>query len=265
MSFVAGAIAIGAGSVIGAYGQMAAAGTQASAMNGATAAQRQMFNTIQQNEQPYMAGGGQALNTILYGEGIGGTADGSGVGQGQFTKGFTPADMTANMDPAYGFMQQQGANAVRNADTPNEGALSGGALKDLMSFNQNYALNGYQNSFNNWTTNQNNVFNRLSTIAGLGQNAAAGVGNNGSQISGGIASSIAGAGSAAAGGQLGAANAISGGLNSYAGYSMLGSMMHPGGASSISPSTMAYANSQADPLAALNAAQGWTTSTAPGG
>lgn len=140
----------------------------------------------------------------------GGSTGGSmgGVTQGQFTSRFTPQDFLNNVDPGYQFQLQTGGQAVRNADTPSQGALSGASLKDLMSFNQGMASTGYQNAYNRWNTTNNTIFGRLSGIAGLGQNAATNVGTAGTSLGTGIAQAQAGAAASQAGGIVGAANSL---------------------------------------------------------
>ena len=219
MSFwVAGAV-IG-GAAIGAYGSNSAANTQAAGQTQAANTQAGMFGSIQKLNQPYVSGGYGALSQLLYGSGdtytgpggktISPTAGGNlnGVGANQFTSQFTPADLTANLSPGYAFQLQQGGQAVRNADTPTQGALSGGSLKDLMSFNQGLASTSYQQAYNNWNNTNNTIFGRLSAIAGLGQNAASGVGNAGTTLGTGVAQAQAGAAASQAGGIVGATNAI---------------------------------------------------------
>lgn len=137
-----------------------------------------------------------------------GGASGGGLGFGSLTSGFTAQDFLNNLQPNYQFMQQQGAMATRNADTPGIGALSGPALKDLMTYNQNFAQNAYQQSYNNWMNTNNSIFSRLSSIAGLGQNAASNVGNNLTNLAGGIAGATAAAGGSQAAGTVGVANSL---------------------------------------------------------
>ena len=208
MSWVAAAVVTGA--VVNYYGQQQAAGTQANALNNSTAMQQGMFNTIEAQNQPFVNAGTTSLNSLMYGLGQGGTAPaGGGITSGQFTQGFTPADLTANLSPAYNFQQQQGQQGVTNGDTPGQGALSGGTLKDLTTFNQNLASTSYQNAFNNWNTTQNNIFSRLSGIAGLGQASANNTAAAGTTLGTGMAQSNAAAGAATAGGIVGGANAVS--------------------------------------------------------
>jgi hypothetical protein len=211
-----------------------------------------MFNKLQANQQPYMDAGGKSLNAAMYGLGAGGDPGTTGVTQGQFSKGFSPTDFTNNLDPGYKFQLDTGGQAIRNADTPTQGALSGSSLKDLMSFNSGLASTGYQNAFNRFNTTQNNIFGRLSGIAGLGQNAAANTGNNGTTLGTGIAQSQAAQGAATAGGQVGVANALGGNATS------LGYLMSGNNNSSVSKTDLANANTSSDPLGALISTQGWS-------
>ena len=131
-----------------------------------------------------------------------------GVGLGQLVKNFSPTDFLNNLDPGYQFQLQTGGQAIRNADTPGVGALSGPALKDLMNFNQGMASTGYNNAFNRFQTQNNNIFSRLSAIAGLGQNAASNTGTAGTSLGTGIAQAQAAAAGSQAAGIVGATNSI---------------------------------------------------------
>lgn len=197
MPFVAAMLGSAA---IGAIGSIGAASTQAGGQQQAANTQLQMFNTINQQEQPFIQGGYSSLNQLLGLTGPG----------GQLSRNFSPQDFLNNLDPGYQFQLQTGAQALRNADTPGVGALSGPALKDLMSFNQGMAATGYQNAFNRFQTQNNAIFSRLSGIAGLGQNAASQVGTAGTQLGTGIAGAQAGAAASQAGGIVGATNAVGG-------------------------------------------------------
>lgn len=246
-----GGIAAGVGSVAGAMisssGAQSAANTQAGAQEQAAADQLQMFNTINQQEQPFIQAGQGATTTLqqLLGLTSGGGAGNSYLMQQMAPFSFDPTQITKS--PGYQFAQTQGLNQVMSADAPAVGALSGAALKDLTNFSTGTAEQYYNNYFNQaqsqYTTNlnslesqQNNIFSRLSAIAGLGQNAASQVGNNGAQLSTGAAQAIAGAGASQAAGTVGSANAIAGGLsgagNTLGSYLTLGNMLSGGSNSS---------------------------------
>jgi hypothetical protein len=209
------AVAIGGAAVIGAVSQNSAANTQASADRNAAATQMNMFNTLTGQEQPFLQGGYGAetgLNKLL------GTSPGSfgGLPNGYFTQTFNPTQQQLQNYPGYQFQLQQGDQALNNANAPGVGAVSGPALKSLMSFNQGLAGTNYSNYFNQFQTQQNNIFNRLSTIASLGQNAAGNLGNSGTQLGIGSAQAGAAAGAAQAGGQIGVGNSLGGAGTSLA-------------------------------------------------
>lgn len=274
--------------IVGAVGSNSAADTQASADKQASQTQLQMFNTINQQEQPFIQGGYGAENALNYLMGTGsppgqsstgtGTvplsslmagnggifpglngiqipqsgssanpsqaganfgAD-SGLPAGYLTQQFTPQDFENNLDPGYQFALQTGGQAIRNADTPGVGALSGAALKDLMNFNVGTANQGYQNAFNRFTTQQNNIFSRLSGIAGLGQNAASNTGTAGTSLGTGAAQAQAAGGAAQAGGIVGATNALTqGGSLAYL-YGNQNPSTVPNTNTALGPSTDGY-------------------------
>jgi hypothetical protein len=134
---------------------------------------------------------------------------------GSFTKPFTVEDFYAQQDPGYAFELQQGTQTVQNAASAGSGAFSGAALKDLLGYSQGFARTGYNDAFNRYQTQQGNIFSRLSDIAHLGQNAAAGVGSQGTQLAGNAGQFTSNAGSAAGAGIVGAGNAASNGLTNY--------------------------------------------------
>lgn len=135
-----------------------------------------------------------------------------GLGYGSLTKAFDTSDWQ-KLSPAYNFQLRQGQQGVMNSDAAGAGALSGSAQKDLIDYNQNAANTSFNNAFNQYQTQQGNIFSRLSGIAGLGQNSANNTGQQGTALAGQAAQSATNIGTANAGGIVGSANAISGGIN----------------------------------------------------
>ena len=231
MSFVAAAVGAAAGlgayglgasgvtaaligtGVMGALSSSNAANTQASGQLAAAGTQQNMFNTINQQNQPFIQAGYGSTNTLQQLLGTAGTpgttVGNTGLQQGYLTSQFNPTQAQLNNYPGYQFALQTGGQAIRNADTPGVGALSGAALKDLMNFNVGTASNYYNQYFNQYQQQQNNIYNRLSGLSSLGQNAATNVGNAGMQLGTGIAGAQAGAAASQAAGQLGVANSLS--------------------------------------------------------
>ena len=272
--WVAGAIVVGgvANAAIGASAAQSAASQQAGAAENAQQISQNEFNTITQQEQPFMQGGYGALSSLEYGLGIpgsggspittptqngydpssgytiggsgaigrllpgGGTtstpaAGGTGLGYGSLLSPFTAQTMQ-QYSPAYNFQLGQGMQGVLNGDAANSGALSGSANKDLISFNQNYANTAFNNAFNQYQTQQGNIYSRLAGVAQLGQAAATNTGQQGTALAGQAAQSATNIGTAQAAGTVGAANAYSGALSSM---SYLPWLMQGGGSSGAPP------------------------------
>lgn len=215
------AAAIVGGAVIGAGASMAASNQQKGAANRATALQGSMFERTQANLQPYMGTGAQANARLA--DLLGTSGNTSAAGYGSLSHPFTMQDYLANQDPGYQFQLQQGQQALQSSQAAQSGVLSGAALKDLVSFNQGMAATGYQNAWNRWMAQNTNTYNRLSGMAGLGENAAAGVGNMGVQTGANMANTITGAGNAQAAGYVGAANSINNAVGYYSVFGKPGS------------------------------------------
>ena len=266
-----------AGSAISAVGANSAANTQASAQENASAQQMQMFNTINGQEQPFINSGYGSITALnqLLGLTPGSGAEGLPNGYLSQTMGpfsFNPSSVTSS--PGYQFAQQQGLQAVANNEAPNVGALSGPALKALTQYSTgtaeqyyndyfNQAQSQYNTNLNSQIEQQQNIFSRLSGLAGLGQNAASNVGTAGTQLGTGAAQATAAAGASQAAGTVGAANAISGGLGSAGNAYALNSILSANsGASGLigGQGALNIANASNDPIGSLNATQGWTGS-----
>lgn len=212
---IGAAIGSVAGGLIGAGGAESAAQTQANAANQAAQISQNEFNTITQQEQPFMQGGYSALSSLENGLGIGTANPNAGTAFGSLLQPFT-AQNWQQLSPAYNFQLQQGQQGVLNGDSSSVGALSGGAQKDLMNFNQGLANTSFNNAFNMYQTQTGNIYNRLAGLVSSGQNAAANTGQQGTTLAGLTGQNITNAGSALAAGTVGATNALGSGLTNGA-------------------------------------------------
>lgn len=213
--------AAAAAGVVGAIASSDASGQQVGAEEQGLAQQESMFQQEQANESPFIQGGQGAQSQINYLLGTGGnTGSSPGGSYGSLNAPFT-MDNFKSLSPQYNFDLQQGAQGTLNSSAGGQGALSGAALKDLMSYNQNYANNSFNSAFSNYQSQQNNIFSRLSNIATLGSSAGSNSTTGAGQFSGQIGNSLGAIGASQAAGTVGAANALSGGLTS-AGNTYLG-------------------------------------------
>lgn len=218
------ATAVVGSALIGAYASNNAANKEVGAANNATAMQQGIYQQNEANLTPYMQQGNGAMARLSDLMGTSGNPLASGYGS--LTHNFTAQDYLNNQDPGYRFQLQQGQQALQNSQASESGAMSGAALKGLIAYNQGMASTGYQNAYNRWFNNNNATYTRLSGLASLGENAAAGAGNMGVQSGANMANTITGAGNAAAAGAIGVGNAITGAVNNGTGYYMLNQMMN---------------------------------------
>lgn len=228
-ALVAGGSAL-AGSLISSNAAKSAASTQANAANHAADLQQQNLQQTRESLQPFINSGYGAQTSLNNMLGIGAPTNGDTYGS--LTQPFNADTWAKWKDPGYDFQLQQGQQALQNSQAAKDGALSGGALKDLIGFNQGMANTAYQNAFSRYMNQNDATFQRLSSVLGLGENAAAGLGNTGAQVTSNIGNTITSGANAQAAGTVGSANAISGGINNAAGYYALRNMIGGGGMSS---------------------------------
>jgi hypothetical protein len=211
-----------AGGLLSAGGAEAGAAQQAAYERAALAQQEQMFGEIQANEQPFIQGGQAAESQLNYlmGEGkpgsYGTSSSSSAGGYGSLAQPFN-AQTFQQQSPQYQFNLQQGQQNTLNQSASSQGAESGAALSGLESFNQSYANNSYNSAFNNYQTQQNNIFGRLSGLATLGSNAGSNQATGASSFASSIGNTQAGIGSALGAGTVAAGNALGQGASSLSG------------------------------------------------
>ena len=213
------AVAVGGSALLGYMGSQNQAGAARDAANTqlqgtleASRQQREMFDILNKQQAPYREAGYGALNQI-------------NTMLPQFTRTFTPEDLTANLAPNYEFMKQQGLGATAQGAN----VSSPGSNVDLAKtiFAEKFAQGGYQDALTNFRNQQTDIFNRLSGIAGIGQTAQTQSQNLGSATSTNLANLATGGANAIAGGQIGAANAQSAGLQGIGNSALMYSMLRP--------------------------------------
>lgn len=197
---VIGGAALTAGA--GIYSSSQASKQQSNAANNAANAQMQMFNQVQQNLSPYNQFGQgilPQLNNLLSGN---------------------PAKMQSTLQamPGYQFTLNQGLQSVQNSAAARGLGSSGAALRGAADYATGLAQSNY-----------NTYFNQLMAGAGLGENAAANVGNNATAAGGNIGNSLIAAGNAQAAGTLGGYNAINNSIGNIGQYAMMNQFMNQGG------------------------------------
>lgn len=226
------AAAIGAAGVAGAVGTSmagsSAADAQESAANSANQTQLQMFNTSQQDLQPYMQLGTSEMPAYQSA-----LAKLNGIAPFSQTFSFDGNNLASN--PGFQFASTQGLKSVQNQMAARGLGYSGAQIKGAENYetglaNQYYgdyfnqALNSYNAALNAYQTNYNVASGQASALSGavqLGGNAAAGAGNNAINTGNSIASNTIGAGNAAAASDIATGNAVSGAASSIGSSALL--------------------------------------------
>ena len=184
-----------AGGAMASRASSKAAKTQAASADRASQIQQENFEQTRKDLMPYKQAGDTSLSQLM----------GQMTPDGYFNQTYTGQDIYS--DPSYQFRLQQGQDAIQSSAAAKGGLLTGATLKALQNYGQESASQEYGNAYNRFNADQTNRYNRLSNLVGIGQNAAAQVGNAGAQTSQAIANNTMAGANALAAGQIGSANA----------------------------------------------------------
>lgn len=205
------ALLLGAGAgLIGAGMQSSAAKSAAAQQAGATQyaadVQRQMFETINQQQAPYREAGYGALTRI-----------------GELLPGLTaPVSREEILGlPGYQFGIEQGTGAARAA--MNVGGGGSNVDRAAQKFAIDYTLG---TAMPQVIAQRQNIYNTLAGIAGIGQTAQGQTSTMGQAAAGNIGQAAIGGATALGAGQIGAANAMAGGISNIGNTALMYSLLN---------------------------------------
>lgn len=182
---------------------------ETNAANQANATQTSQFNQTRADQQPFINSGIGALNQL-------------NQQMPDLTRSFSMADFRA--DPGYQFAMDQGNSAIQRSSAA-RGTLGGDTLKSMQGFSQGLADQQYQTARTNFTNDQTNRFNKLSSMVGTGQGATNQVQAAGTNTANNISSNQLGTGNAIAANNIAqgnaATNALGTGMNTWMNYQMM--------------------------------------------
>jgi hypothetical protein len=151
---------------------------------------------------PFMEAGKTALNKLI-----------------PLATNYTPFDYNAmTADPGYGFRLSEGQKAIDRQAAARGGLISGSALKAATRYGQDMGSQEYSNAFNRYQTERNAQLNPLQSLAGMGQTTATNLGTMGASNAATMGNYATSGAAAQAAGNVGATNAITGGLGTYLNY-----------------------------------------------
>jgi hypothetical protein len=291
-----GSIVSGVGSLVGgiagASASKSAANTQSDAAKYAADLQNQQYQQTRTDLQPFTDFGKNNITSLQS------LLNNPALTQGFYYDKFNaPAAFTAptaaqaQATPGYQFTLDQGLKSTQNSAAARGLGTSGAALKGaanyatgladstyndvfnraLQSYNTNFntSQSAYNTNYNSalgqYNTNQSTLGNQISRLSGavsMGQNSAAQTGSLGQQAATNQGNMLTSAANATASGTVGGANALTSALNGVGSNAMLYGLAqnNAGGGSGTGASGLSTlrANLSSDPIASLNASQGWT-------
>lgn len=211
------AAAVGGSAVLGAVMSSNAAGKQNDAANQSAAIQRDQLAYQKEINAPYQAAGTKALGQME---------------DPRFQKNFSMSDFTTS--PGYQFSMEQGNNALKAAQAASGNAVSGAGMAALSKYNVGSADQEYQQAFNNYQSQLNSQYGRLSTLAAGGAGANSAIGTASNNFANQSTNTLTSNANAQGASGIAQGNAIGQGLTGIAGY-----MNRPSAPSSAPPASSA--------------------------
>jgi hypothetical protein len=198
--WVAGTALVGA--VAGSQASSRAARRQEQAANNATAEQRRQFDLLYGDQAQFREAGQNAVREL------------AGL------SGYDPAPSAFEVmqEPGYQFGLEQGRNALEGSAAARGGLYSGRALKELTQFGNDYGTTRYGQAFDRRQQTFGNRWNRLASLAGLGQTSVQQTGGAGMGFGQMAGNNMMGAGNAQAAAGMQRANIWGNAANQLGGY-----------------------------------------------
>jgi hypothetical protein len=195
------AAAVVGSSLLGSRTAKKAGETQAAAADRAAELQKEQFERQVELQAPFREAGVRALPEL------------------EAASRYTPFGMDQfQQDPGYGFRLAEGQKTLDRQAAARGGLISGSALKAAQRYGQEMGSQEYTNAFNRYQIERNARLNPLQSLAGFGQTSVNQLGQAGQNYASNVGNLMTGGAAAQAAGQVGAANALTGGLGTYLNY-----------------------------------------------
>ena len=210
-----GAAAIVGAAVIGASASNNASQNQADAAGDAARIQQEQYWQTRADNEPWRQSGQNALNKLN-----------ALMESGSLTSRFTGADV-AN-DPGYQFGLNEGMRSIDNSASA-RGGIGGAALMRGSRFANDYATTKFGQAFDRNRMEQADIFNRLSGLAGTGQQTNAANSAAGANYANQAGAAMIGAGNAAAANSINQGNIYGNTVNQLGAYGSRNNWWQNGG------------------------------------
>jgi hypothetical protein len=200
--------------------------------------QKQVWTQEQANQAPFLQAGQTSIGNLMTSLQNGTFGAGSLPAVPSFTGSFSaPTLEEARQSPGYEFTAQQGSKGILQGAAAAGGAISGGTLKALDSYNTGLADTTYNDVFNRALSTYNTAlaghtaqlqdwsagmagnqqeFSQMFAPAQLGEQATQGLNTTGQQVSTNVGNLMEQIGNAQAAGTVGSSNAWNSGISGAA-------------------------------------------------
>ena len=220
----------GAGATIWGANKAADAQTQAAQMANQTI--QQQYQTNSANLAPWMQNGAQSSGLVNYLTGASNNAptgyNGNVGGQGALTNPFAPTQAQLQQTPGYQFTLGQGLKSVQNSYAAKGLGSSGAALKGAADYATGDANTTYNQQFQNYWTQNQDIYNMLTGQSQQGLSAASALAGVGTQAAQGMSNNTVGMGNALAAAANATGGALSGLANTGMQYGLLNNYLSNG-------------------------------------
>jgi hypothetical protein len=212
---VAAAVVAGSigGALISSSASKSAANTQAAAADKAGDLSYQQYLQTREDQAPWRAAGTTALSSLTGGLQAG----------GEFNQAVHHGRLPGR--PGLWFRLAEGQKGINSRRAARGSRYSGATLKALARFNSDQASQEYGKAYDRYNNDVTTRFNRLASVAGVGQTATNQTSQAGQTYAGQAGDAIQSAGTARASGYVGTANAVNGAVGQIGNYYMLNSLL----------------------------------------
>lgn len=174
-------------------------------------------------------------------------------------------------DPGYKFGLDQGTQGIERGQASRGNFLSGGAMKELARYNEDYAGTKYNEGFNRalstWNTNlgaynqnRNSIYSFLTGQSQIGQNSALQVGSAGNQAATTMGNNLMSGANVTAAGDVAASNALVSGANSLVNAFRTNNSSNPSSAANWNSLISAGGSPYGGSSTSVNPGTGWVPS-----
>ena len=209
-----GGLAVGGASLLNASAAKSGANQMATGQLLAALIQKQMFQTVQGNDQPFINNGTGASNQLAT---LTGTNAGGNPLTAPLTAPFKPTMAQLSATPGYQFQLTQGLLATQNGYAAQGLGSSGNALMGAANYAEGLASTTYQQQLAAYLAQNSQTYNMLLGQTNAGLTAAGQVAGAAGTASTNIGSSVAGVGNALGAGTIASTSALTNPL-ATAGY-----------------------------------------------